>query len=143
VRECNKKASAGKVVPGYQGKDSLTDDERQDARRAISQRRRKLIERVVGWSKVSGPLRQVKLCGLDRVDWFSRKTIVAHNVVRVRRLIPIEAPADVGQKCAWRPAKRLAGAKRREETAAKQPEKRKIRSERRQRQTTTVFPKPD
>ena len=73
------------------GKNSLTDEERQDARRTISQRKRKLIERVFGWSKLDRPLRQVKLRGLDRVDWFYRLTIVAHNLVRMRRLIPIEA----------------------------------------------------
>ena len=35
---------------------------------AISQRKRKLIERVFGWSKLDGPVRQVKLRGLSRVD---------------------------------------------------------------------------
>jgi hypothetical protein len=76
------------------GKNSLTDQERQDARSAISQRKRKLIERVFGWSKLDRPLRQVKLRGLDRVDWFYRLTIVAHNLVRMRRLIPNEALAQ-------------------------------------------------
>jgi transposase len=75
------------------GKNSLTDEERQDARRAISQRKRKLIERVFGWSKLDHPLRQVKLRGLDRVDWFYRLTMVAHNLVRLRRLISIESLA--------------------------------------------------
>jgi transposase len=80
-------------VKGNLEKNSLTDEERQDARRAISQRKRKLIERVFGWSKLDRPLRQVKLRGLDRVDWFYRLTIVAHNLVRMRRLIPIESLA--------------------------------------------------
>ena len=80
-------------VEGNLGKNSLTEEERKDARRAISQRKRKLIERVFGWSKLDGPLRQVKLRGLDRVDWFYRLTIVAHNLVRMRRLIPIESLA--------------------------------------------------
>jgi transposase len=75
------------------GKNSLTDEERQDARRTISQRKRKLIERVFGWSKLDHRLRQVKLRGLDRVDWFYRLTVVAHNLVRMRRLIPIESLA--------------------------------------------------
>ena len=76
------------------GKNSLTEAERADPRRSISQRKRKLIERVFGWSKLDRPLRQVKLRGLDRVDWFYRLTIVAHNLVRMRRLIPTEALAD-------------------------------------------------
>jgi hypothetical protein len=76
------------------GKNSLTEAERNDARRLISQRKRKLIERVFGWSKLDRPLRQVKLRGLDRVDWFYRMTVVAHNLVRLRRLIPIEGMAQ-------------------------------------------------
>ena len=71
----------------------MTEAERSDARRTISQRKRKLIERVFGWSKLDRPLRQVKLRGLDRVNWFYRMTVVAHNLVRMRRLIPIEALA--------------------------------------------------
>ena len=81
-------------VEGNLGKNSLTKKERADERRSISQRKRKLIERVFGWSKLDGPLRQVKLRGLDRVDWFYRMTIVAHNLVRMRRLIPIEVLAQ-------------------------------------------------
>lgn len=75
------------------GKNSLTEEERADQRRTISQRKRKLIERVFGWSKLDRPLRQVKLRGLRRVDWFYRLTIAAYNLVRMRRLIPIEAMA--------------------------------------------------
>jgi len=78
---------------GNLGKNSLTAKERQDAQRAISQRQRKLIERVFGWSKLDRPLRQVKLRGLDRVDWFYRLTIAAYDLMRMRRLIPIEALA--------------------------------------------------
>jgi transposase len=81
-------------VKGNLEKNSLTEAERNDARRSISQRKRKLIERVFGWSKLDRPLRQVKLRGLARVDWFYRLTIVAHNLVRMRRLIPIEALAQ-------------------------------------------------
>jgi transposase len=80
-------------VKGNLGKNSLTVAERCDERRAISQRKRKLIERVFGWSKLTGPLRQVKLRGLERMDWFYRLTIAAYNLVRMRRLIPIQAMA--------------------------------------------------
>ena len=74
-------------------KNSLTEAERNDTRRSISQRKRKLIEKVFGWSKAGSILRQVKVRGLDRVDWFYRLTIVAYNLVRMRRLIPIQAAA--------------------------------------------------
>lgn len=75
---------------GNLGKNSLNEQERADQRRPISQRKRKLIERVFGWAKLTGPIRQVKLRGLKRVDWFYRLAIVGYNLVRMRRLIAIE-----------------------------------------------------
>jgi transposase len=94
LREREVAPHVSEYVKGNLGKNSLTAEERVDERRTISQRKRKLIERVFGWSKLTGPLRQVKLRGLDRVDWFYRLTIVAHNLVRMRRLIPIESLAQ-------------------------------------------------
>ena len=80
-------------VKGNEGKNSLNAEEQADPRRAISQQKRKLIERVFGWSKLDRMLRQVKVRGLERVDWFYRLTIAAYNLVRMRRLIAIQAPA--------------------------------------------------
>ena len=74
------------------GKNALNEAERSDARRRISQQKRKLIERVFGWAKQDRPLRQVKLRGLQRVDWFFRLVITAYNLMRRGRLIPIPAP---------------------------------------------------
>ena len=76
------------------GKNSLTEAERADPRRMISQRKRKLIEKVFGWAKLDSVLRQVKVRGLKRVDWFYRLTMAAYNLIRLRKLIPIEAPAS-------------------------------------------------
>ena len=78
---------------GNLGKNSLTAEERLDPRRAISQKKRKLIEKVFGWAKLIGSLRQVKLRGLGRVDWLHRLVMVGYNLVRMRKLIPIPAPA--------------------------------------------------
>jgi hypothetical protein len=78
-------------VKGNLGKNSLQEAERTDPRRSISQRKRKLIERVFGWGKLDRPLRQVKLRGLKRVDWFFRLAITAYDLVRMRRLIPFSA----------------------------------------------------
>jgi hypothetical protein len=39
-------------------KNSLTEEERRDARWAINPLKRKLIERVFGWSKLDRPLRR-------------------------------------------------------------------------------------
>jgi transposase len=84
-------AHVSEYVEGNLGKNSLTEKERADQRRLISQRKRKLIERVFGWGKLDRPLRQVKLRGLQRVDWFYRLTIAAYNLLRMRGLIPIQA----------------------------------------------------
>jgi transposase len=75
------------------GKNSLSEQERTDPRRTISQRKRKLIERVFGWAKGDSGLRQVKLRGRERVDWYYRLAMAAHNLVRMRNLIPIQAAA--------------------------------------------------
>jgi transposase len=72
-------------------KNALREEERNDPRREISQRKRKLIERVFGWAKLDRPLRQVKLRGLKRVDWFYRLVITAYNLVRLRKLFPPQA----------------------------------------------------
>ena len=81
-------------VHGNLGKNHLTAEERADPWRLVSQRRRKLIERVFGWSKLNCGLRQVKLRGLKRVDWFYRLTMSAYNLVRMRKLIPIQTRAS-------------------------------------------------
>src|SRR5258708_11531803 len=78
-------------VKGNLVKNSLNTTQRADPRRTISQQKRKLIERVFGWSKLDRPLRQVKLRGLKRVDWFFRLAVTAYNLVRMRRLIPFSA----------------------------------------------------
>ena len=74
---------------GNLGKNSLNAEEKADPRRSISQKKRKLIERVFGWAKLDRSLRQVKLRGLKRVDWFYRLAITAYNLVRMRRLISV------------------------------------------------------
>ena len=75
-------------------KNSLTEEERADQRRSISQKKRKLVEKVFGWAKLDSVLRQVKVRGLKRVDWFYRLTMAAYNLMRMRRLIPIEVSAS-------------------------------------------------
>ena len=73
-------------------KNALNEAERADARRVISQQKRRLIERVFGWAKLDRPLRQVKLRGLKRVDWFYRLVVAAYNLMRMGKLIPIPLP---------------------------------------------------
>lgn len=68
----------------------LSEAERSDPGMAISQKKRKLVEKTFGWMK-HDRLRQVKLRGLKRVDWLFRFAAAAHNLLRMSRLIPIPA----------------------------------------------------
>jgi hypothetical protein len=70
----------------------LTENERRDGGYSISQRKRKLVEKVFGWMK-QGRLRQVKMRGLRRVDWLFQLAAAAHNLLRMSKLIPLQAQA--------------------------------------------------
>jgi len=70
----------------------LNASERSDPGFAVSQRKRKLVEKVFGWMK-QDRLRQTKLRGLKRVDWIFQLAAAAHNLLRMTRLIPIQAQA--------------------------------------------------
>lgn len=74
--------------PNPQWPNWLTEEERSDPGFAISQKKRKLIEKVFGWGKLDSILRQVKLRGARKVDWFFRFLATAANLVRMRKLIP-------------------------------------------------------
>jgi transposase len=52
----------------------------------ISQRKRKCIEQCFGWGKVIGPIRQVMVRGLDKVDQLLMLTMTAYNLTRLRTL---------------------------------------------------------
>jgi transposase len=54
---------------------------------AISLSRRWLVEKGFGWLKQTGPLRQVKLRGLHKVDWQFVFSCAAHNLCRLPRLM--------------------------------------------------------
>jgi len=74
--------------PNAQWPNWLTEEERQHPGFAISQRKRKLVEKVFGWAKLDSILRQVKLRGVRKVDWFFRLLATAANLVRMGKLIP-------------------------------------------------------
>jgi len=67
---------------------------------AISLSRRWLVEKGFGWLKQTGPLRQVKLRGLEKVDWLFVFSCAAHNLLRLPRLIAQQQPATLRDKCA-------------------------------------------
>ena len=66
---------------------------------AISLSRRWLIEKGFGWLKQTGPLRQVKLRGLEKVDWLFVFSCAAHNLIRLPRLMA-QPPAMLREQCA-------------------------------------------
>jgi transposase len=80
-------------VRGNLNMNCLTKRERNDKRRVISYKKRKLIERAFGWNKSDRPLRQIKLRGLTRVDWFYRFTMAAYNLTRMCSLVPLQTAA--------------------------------------------------
>ena len=60
----------------------------------ISQRKRKTIEQCFGWGKLIGPMRQVMVRGLDKVDQLLTLTMAAYNLTRLRTL------AELRPQCA-------------------------------------------
>ena len=66
---------------------------------AISLSRRWLIEKGFGWLKQTGPLRQVKLRGLEKVDWLFVFSCAAHNLIRLPRLMA-QPPEMLRENCA-------------------------------------------
>jgi transposase len=67
---------------------------------AISLGRRWLVEKGFGWLKQTGPLRQVKLRGLGKVDWLFVFSCAAHNLLRLPRLIVQSQPVRLREQCA-------------------------------------------
>ncbi len=76
--------------PSPQWPNFLTAAERNDPGFAVSQKKRKLVERVFGWGKLSSVMRKIKLRGLRRVDWLFRFLAAAHNLVRMVKLVPAQ-----------------------------------------------------
>ena len=67
---------------------------------AISLSCRWLVEKSFGWLKETGPVRQVKVRGLHKVDWVFVFSCAAHNLLRLPRLIAKQRTEGLGQQCA-------------------------------------------
>jgi hypothetical protein len=63
---------------------------------AVSQQKRKLIEQGFGWAKLIGPIRQVMVRGLAKVDQLFVLTMAAYNLTRMRTLGQLRAHAAQG-----------------------------------------------
>jgi transposase len=98
VRELNVTAH---VAKNDQGRSSNLD--RRTTRQpgyAVSLSRRWLIEKGFGWLKQTGPMRQVKLRGLEKVDWLFVFSCAAHNLIRLPKLIAQRTAQGFGEQCA-------------------------------------------
>ena len=69
-------------------KNWLSASERGDPGFAISQGKRKLVEKIFGWMKSTAGLRKTKFRGRRRVDWQFRLYAAAANLVRLEKLLP-------------------------------------------------------
>jgi hypothetical protein len=67
---------------------------------AVSLSRRWLVEKTFGWLKQTGPLAQVKLRGIAKVDWVFVFSCAAHNLLRLPKLIASHAQQGPQEKCA-------------------------------------------
>jgi transposase len=65
---------------------AVPDKVAQSAGYAISQQKRKLIEQGFGWAKCIGPIRQVMVRGLAKVDQVFVLAMTGYNLVRMRTL---------------------------------------------------------
>ena len=72
-------------------KNWLTRNEREDPGFAISQEKRKLVEKIFGWMKSVAGMRKTKLRGQRRVDWAFRLCAAASNLLRLVKLMPMPA----------------------------------------------------
>jgi IS5 family transposase len=86
------KPHVAEYAPNPKWRNWLTASERNDPGMAVSQKKRKLVEKVFGWMK-QDKLRQIKLRGLRRVNWLFQLAAAAHNLLRMSKLIPIQAAA--------------------------------------------------
>lgn len=69
----------------------LTRSEREHPGFAISQKKRKLVEKIFGWMKSVAGMRKTKFRGRRRVHWMFQLTAAAANLVRMAKLIPAQA----------------------------------------------------
>jgi len=65
----------------------------------VSLSRRWLVEKGFGWLKQTGPLRQVKLRGLEKVDWLFVFSCAAHNLIRLPKLMA-QPTGTLREQCA-------------------------------------------
>ena len=88
LRDCGLWAWWPLVAEYTSSKNWLNDKEREHPQFALSQKKRRLIEKVFSWIKMVAGLRKTKLRGRRRVEWVFRLAAAAYNLVRMTKLIP-------------------------------------------------------
>jgi transposase len=83
-----KKCRMNKVIPHVAQKKNSAIDGRTTRHEgyAVSLRKRKRIEEILGWLKTVGCLRKTRHRGVSRVQWIFTMAIAAFNLVRMRNL---------------------------------------------------------
>ena len=66
----------------------LQPEERAHPQFGISQKKRRLVEKVFSWIKGVAGLRRTRFRGRRRVDWIFRLAAAVHNLLRLAKLIP-------------------------------------------------------
>jgi len=87
LREQNMVPHVAEYAPSKHWPNWLRPQEREHPGFARSQQKRKLVEQVFAWIKVSAGMRRTKLRGQRRVDWMFRLAATAYNLVRMRSLL--------------------------------------------------------
>jgi transposase len=67
---------------------------------SISLSCRWLVEKGFGWLKGTGPIRQVKVRGLHKVDWVFVFSCAVHNLIRLPKLIAQQKTEQLSPQCA-------------------------------------------
>ena len=78
---------------GRRGGSAIDARTTRHAGHEMSQRKRKRIEECFGWLKDIALLRKLKHRGLFKVAWIFTFAAAAYNLVRMRKLIPMQAAA--------------------------------------------------
>ena len=93
VRAHNERLRSLNITPHPATKKNTMIDERtkRHAGYDVSQKIRKRIEEIFGWSKTVGPMRKVHFRGRRKVEWLFQFTVAVYNLVRIRNLVGVAA----------------------------------------------------
>jgi transposase len=90
VRDCRERNVTPHVTKNEYGRRRSTVDERTTSKPgyAISQRIRKRVEEIFGWTKTVGNFRRTRYRGIARTQFAAHLVGAAYNLVRMTRLLP-------------------------------------------------------